>query len=344
MLLPARLQGLHPLGVSRPVAANVDRRRRALEHVQMLRVPAQVRHALHGSRAGADNGDALVGELVQISVGIAARVAVVPAAGVESMAFVALDAGNAGQLRPVQRPVGHDDEARAHAVAAVGRDDPAAFVLAPGDRLDRRLKARVAIEIELLTDAPRVREDFRRERVLLLRDVAGLLEQRQINVRLDIALRAGIAVPVPGAAEVPAFLDDADVLHTRLAQTRARQQAAEAAADDHHVNRVGQRRPSEAWIDVRVIHIAAEVALHFDVLLVGVGADALVALLLIPGAEGFGVEVEPVLVIAGGRNVFDIAHGTKLLLEPYSTRPKHSSTTAMTKRRLPFGRQPRYRC
>src|SRR5271154_4435031 len=96
MLLPARLQRLHPLGVSRPVAANVDRRRRALEHVQMLRVPAQVRHALHGSRAGADNGDALVGELVQISVGIAARVAVVPAAGVESVALVTLDAGNAG--------------------------------------------------------------------------------------------------------------------------------------------------------------------------------------------------------------------------------------------------------
>ena len=41
MLLPSRLQRLHPFGVGRPVAALVDRRRRALEHVQMLRVLAR---------------------------------------------------------------------------------------------------------------------------------------------------------------------------------------------------------------------------------------------------------------------------------------------------------------
>ena len=274
----------------------------------MLRIPAQMRHALHRSRAGADNRDALVGELVQISVGVAARVAVVPAAGVEGVAFIALDAGNAGQLRPVQRPVGHDDEARAHAVAAVGGDDPSAFVLAPGDRLDRRLKARVAIEIELLTDAPRVREDFRRERVLLLRDIAGLLEQRQIDVRLDIALRAGIAVPVPGAAEVSAFLDHADVLHARLAQTRTRQQPAEAAADYHNINRVIQRRAGKAGSDVRIVDVTAEVAFHFDVLFVAVGADALVAFFPILRAKRVGIEIELLSAVAAGRDRFYVTH------------------------------------
>ena len=96
-----------------------------------LRVLAEVRHALDGGRAGADDRDALVGEPVQIAVGIAAGVAVVPAAGVEGVPLEAVDAGDAGQLRPVQRPVGHHDEARAHAVVAVGGDDPAALVLVP---------------------------------------------------------------------------------------------------------------------------------------------------------------------------------------------------------------------
>ena len=78
-----------------------------------------------------------------------------------------------------------------------------------------------------------------REGVLLLRDVAGLLQQRQVDVALDVALRAGIAVPVPGAAEVAALLDDADALDPGLAQPGAGHQAAEAAADDQHVDLVG---------------------------------------------------------------------------------------------------------
>src|SRR5208337_4695058 len=229
MLLPSLLQRLHPFGVGRTIAAFVDRGGSALEHVQMLRVLREKLDALYGGRASADNGDALVAEFVQISVGIASGVSVVPPAGVERVALEGIDAGYRGQLRPVKRPVGHDDEPRAHPVVAVGGDDPSALVLAPGERLDLGLKAGVAIQIELLADAPRVGQDFRRVRVLLLGDVAGFLEQRQIDVRLDIALRTGIAIPVPGAAEVAALLDDADILYAGLAQTRACQQAAETA-------------------------------------------------------------------------------------------------------------------
>jgi len=54
-------------------------------------------------------------------------------------------------------------------------------------------------------------EDLGDVGVFLLRDVAELFEQRQVAIGFDIALRAGIAVPVPGAAEVSAGLDDADV-------------------------------------------------------------------------------------------------------------------------------------
>ena len=83
-------------------------------------------------------------------------------------------------------------------------------------------------------------------RVLLLRDVADLLEQRQVDVRLDVAHRARVAVPVPGAAEVAALLDDADVVDAGLAQPRAGEQAAEAAADDDDVDLVGERLALEA--------------------------------------------------------------------------------------------------
>src|SRR5271156_1539971 len=104
-----------------------------------------MRYALNGSRAGADNSDFLVAEFVQIPCGIAAGIAVIPAAGVERMPLVVVDTRNPRQLRPIQRPVGHDDEARAHSVAAVSGDDPPALFFAPGDIFDLSLKADVAI-------------------------------------------------------------------------------------------------------------------------------------------------------------------------------------------------------
>ena len=82
-------------------------------------------------------------------------------------------------------------------------------------------KQRVVVELVVPGDALRVLEDLGRVGVLLLRDVAELLEQRQVAVALDVALGAGIAVPVPGAAEVAARLDDAEVLEAGLAQPRA---------------------------------------------------------------------------------------------------------------------------
>ena len=105
--------------------------------------------------------------------------------------------------------------------------------------------------------------------VLLLRDVADLLEQRQVDVRLDVALRARVAVPVPRAAEVAALLDDADVVDAGLAQPGAGEQPAEAAADDDHVDLVGQRLAVDR-LDVGVLDEVGEVAGDLDVLVVAV--------------------------------------------------------------------------
>ena len=71
-------------------------------------------------------------------------------------------------------------------------------------------KQRLVVEVVVFRDAPRVLEDLGREGVLLLRHVAELFEQRQVAIALDVALGAGIAVPVPGAAEVAAGLDDVE--------------------------------------------------------------------------------------------------------------------------------------
>src|SRR5260370_17759967 len=237
----------------------------------MIRVLRQTGDALERRRAGPDKGVRLVGALVQISVGIAGGVSVVPSTGVEGVPFEAVDAGDPGKFRPVQRPIGHDYESRAHPIVAVGGNDPSALVFIPGDRFDRGLKTGVAIEIELFADAARVSQDFRRKRILLFRDVAGLLEQRQIYVRFDIPLPTRLTVPVPAAPHVATFLDDADILHTGLAQTRAGKEASEAAADDQNVNRVRYRRASESRRDVGIIDVVAGFALHFAVLFVSVG-------------------------------------------------------------------------
>src|ERR1700684_3903940 len=120
----------------------------------MLRVLRQVRNALDRGRARADDGDPLVCQLVQIPGRIAAGVSIVPSAGVEGMALESVDTRNAGELRPIERPVGHDDEAGAEAVVAVGRDEPAALLFVPSDLFDLSLEADVAIKVEFFGDSP----------------------------------------------------------------------------------------------------------------------------------------------------------------------------------------------
>ena len=156
-------QAGRPLGIGRPVGAHVDRRRRALEDVQLLGGRAEVGHALHRGRAGADDADALVAQAGEVAVGVAAGVVVVPAAGVERVPAERLDAGDRRQLGPVQRPVRHDDEAGAHGVAAVRRDDPARRRRRPSAaRSPRSGSSASSVEVEVLADRPAVGEDLRR--------------------------------------------------------------------------------------------------------------------------------------------------------------------------------------
>src|SRR5262249_34635238 len=149
---------------------------------------------LNRGRARADDADDLVLQARQVPVRIAAGVAVVPARGVERMALEAFHAGNARQLRPVQRARRERHEARTDGIAAVRLDDPARGLLVPLHGRDLGLEQRVLVETEFLADGARVFQNFGRARVFLDRHGADLFEQRQIDVAFDIAGRARIAV------------------------------------------------------------------------------------------------------------------------------------------------------
>ena len=92
-------------GIGRRVVALVDARRGALQHVELLGVLAEVRHRLDRGRAGAEDRDALVGELVEHRVvPLAAGVLVVPARGVELVALEVVDARDVRELGGVSVP------------------------------------------------------------------------------------------------------------------------------------------------------------------------------------------------------------------------------------------------
>src|SRR4029077_14794169 len=136
-------------------------------------------------------------------------------------------------------------------------NNPSELVFAPAYLFDLGLKQGVAIQIEFSPDPAGVFQNFRCVGVFLLWNVPGLLKQRQIDIRLDIALRARITVPVPGAAEVAALLDDADAIYARLAQTRSRQQTTEAAPDDQNIDILAQGLAGKAGRDIGIVNITA---------------------------------------------------------------------------------------
>ena len=248
-----------------------------------------MRNALHRCSAGADDAHSLALQSDKTTIGVAAGVGVVPATGMKRVTLEALDASNCWQLGAMQRAVGHAHKTSAHTVAAVGGDDPTFAVVVPRHRGDFGLKARVVVEVEVLTDRVTVRQDLGGTRVLLARDVTDLFEQRKVDVRLNIAHGAGVTVPIPGAAEVTALFDDTNVFDASLTQSSTGKESTKTAADNDHIGLVGKRCACER-IDIWIHEVAREVASHFEVLLVAVGTQTLVALDAIFVAQCVGIE------------------------------------------------------
>jgi len=121
-----------------------------------------------------------------------------------------------------------------------------------------------------------VLEDFVYVRILFLRNVSELLEQRQITVGFDVALRAGIVIPVPGPAEVAAGLDYPEVADTGLFEPSTGEQTREAAADNNYLDLIRQRFANKAPLEVRVIFcVMGELPGQLDVLRFTIVAEGL---------------------------------------------------------------------
>ena len=126
-------------------------------------------------------------------------------------------------------------------------------------------------------DAVAVLQNLRGADVLLAGDVRGLLQEWQVDVGLHVTLRSRISVPVPGAAEVAALLNDAKVVDARLGEPCAGDQAGESAADDGHPDIVRQGSTVER-VGVGILQVGRDRSRQFDVLGVPVRPKPFVAL------------------------------------------------------------------
>ena len=287
--LPARLEPVGEVGIGGPVAPLADGRRRALEHVEVLRRLGQRRHALDAARPGADEGDDLVRQAGEGLVRPAAGVLVVPPRRVERAPGEVLHARDGGQLHEVEDPDGQHVPAAADLVAAVGADPPPGRVLVPLGAGHPGVEQGVGHEVEPVGDRLEVAPDLLAERVALGGDVVELLEHRDVDVRLDVAHHARVAVPVPGAPDAARLVDDADPLDAGLAEVGAGEDPGDPPAHDHDIDLVGDRVALDDRCE-RVVAVAGEVLVGLQVADVGAAGDQpLVALGEVLGADGLGV-------------------------------------------------------
>ena len=253
LVLPAGLEALEPLDVGGPLVADAHRARRALEDVDLLGRPGDLGHHLDGGGAGADDADPLVGQPVHRLGGAAAGVARSPS-------------GWCG--RPCPRSPRCRGCPAAWPCAGCPRPTPGSGSTSRSPRLvvtcqrrassshsapvDVGLEEGVGVEVEGAGQQLGVLEDLGGAGVALGRHEAGLLEEREVDVRLDVAHAARVAVPVPGATEVARLLDDPEVGDPVLAEVDRGEHPGEAAAHDHDGRLLDHRVAGEAGLDERV--------------------------------------------------------------------------------------------
>ena len=117
-----------------------------------------------------------------------------------------------GQLGHVQRTRAHRHVLGGELVAPVGAMMPQRLRSSQTSSVTWVWNSALSYRPYCLPMRSAVLEDFRRVGVLFARHVAGFFEQRHVDERSGVAHGAGIAVPVPGAAEVAAFFQNPHVV------------------------------------------------------------------------------------------------------------------------------------
>jgi hypothetical protein len=182
------------------------------------------RDDLDRRRAGADDRDPLAAQVD----------GVVPPGRVHRRAREVADPRDVRQLRLGEDPGRPDDVARRDRAAVRGRQAPEVRVLVPlGARhgggqpqpgpqpvvVDELLGVGLQLVARRVHARPRL-----------------LAERELVAERRDVDLDAGIAVPVPGAADPVAFLEQDEVLDARSLDRDGGADAREARADDRDVD------------------------------------------------------------------------------------------------------------
>ena len=201
------------IGLARPghfgIDTTVARRHaevwRTLKHRQVLGLLRDLRDRLHRRGPRADDADTLGGEVDAIMRPLA-RVVTLARKGAQP-----LDRRHVGGRQGTD---GRDDEARRDGVAFVGAHGPQLGVVIEDDFDDALAKLDVGLQVEALGAVLEVAQDL-----VLLRIALGpvpflqqvLVERVTVDVAVGVAACAGIAIPVPGAADAVAGLEHRDV-------------------------------------------------------------------------------------------------------------------------------------
>ena len=154
--------------------------------------------------------------------------------------------GKAGRFGADRQPTAMMQNFARDPVAAVGLDQPAIGALVERRRGDAGVEHDLAAQVEAVGDMVGVSEDFRLRRIFLrpVPFLVQLLREREgILQALDVAAGAGIAVPVPGAANAAAGFEN-PCGEAEPAQPVQHVQAGKARADHDGVklSRFGMTR------------------------------------------------------------------------------------------------------
>ncbi len=202
---------------------------RPLEHRELIGLRRDVRDRLDRRRAGADDRDALAGEVDALVRPLARQV---------GLAGESLRAGDVGVLRHRERAGRHHVVTGSDLVAGGGVDVPTRCVLVPDGAVDGGLEPDVTAQVVAVGDVVEVAQDLGLGRVLL-RPLPLLFEFRVERVlvveALDVATGTGVPVPVPGAADVAGRFQG-HRRHTDPTELVEQIQPRHPGADHHHVD------------------------------------------------------------------------------------------------------------
>src|ERR1700722_2877602 len=218
-------ESLPPLVADGKIQTRHNPGRRALEKRKLSGARGDLGNELDGACTSANHGYVFA---IQVD-------AVIPGGRMKCGARKTLQARQCGVLRHVQATDAGDQHPCPDAHPRTGDGLPHALCLIPSRLLKARMQPDVGGEFVTLHAAFQIVVNFLLPRIHA-RPIRRWLEREGIQVRGYVARATGIAVVVPGAADVVALLEEQKRIHARFAQLDGHAHPGKAAADYEHVD------------------------------------------------------------------------------------------------------------